>query len=60
MSGTLFRMFLAGSAVLVLYLMLMQPAKLKRLGRGIRVVGIAYVLAILISSVLRLTLGWGT
>lgn len=60
MSSTLLRIFLISTAVMIAYFVLMRPRELRRLGRGLRLVAFAYVLAVIISALLRLTVGWGT
>lgn len=57
--STLLRIFLIATAVMIAYFVIMRPRELRRLGRGIRLVGFAYVLAVIISAVMRLTVGWG-
>lgn len=56
---TLFRILLLVSAVIVGYLILFAPTRLRRIGFHAKRVGFAYVAAILISAILRLWLGWG-
>ncbi len=48
------------SGLFIAYLAVMQPRKLRRLGRNARTLGYAYVAAILIGAALRLIFGWGT
>ena len=55
-----FRALLIVSFLVVAYLMLFAPARLRRLGFHAKRVGFAYVAAILISAFLRLYFGWGT
>jgi hypothetical protein len=60
MSGSFLRLFLVASALVLLYLMIVRPTQLGRIGRTARLVGTVYVVAILISAVIHLTVGWGT
>jgi hypothetical protein len=60
MSGSLLRLFLLAGAVVIIYMMIMQPRQLRRLGRRARFVGMLYVAALLISAGLRVAFGWGT
>ena len=48
------------SALAIAWLALMQPRRLRRLGRHARTLGYAYVAAIVIGAALRLLFGWGT
>ena len=48
------------SAIAIAWLALMQPRRLRLLGKHARTLGYAYVAAILIGSALRLLFGWGT
>ncbi len=48
------------SGLAMTWLAVMQPRRLRRLGRHARTLGYAYVAAILIGSALRLLFGWGT
>lgn len=48
------------SAVAIAWLALMQPRRLRLLGKHARTLGYAYVAAIVIGSALRLLFGWGT
>ena len=59
MGRLLFWGFVA-SGLVIAYLAVMQPRRLRRLGKNVRTVGYAYVAAILISAALRLIFGWGT
>ena len=58
--GSLLRLLLIGSALVLVALMILRPAQMRRLGQRARVVAYAYVAAIVISAVLRLAFGWGT
>ena len=60
MSGSFLRLLLLVSALVLLYLMIMRPTQLRRIGRTARLVGTVYVVAILISAAIHLTVGWGT
>ena len=55
----LFWGFVVGGLVIA-YMTVMQPQRLRRLGTNARKLGYAYVAAILIGAVLRLVFGWGT
>ena len=44
----------------LVWLIIMQPGRLRQLGRNARMLGYAYVAAILISAALRLAGFWGT
>ena len=57
--SSLFRALLIVSLVVVGYVILFAPARLRRFGFHAKRVGFAYVAAILISAVLRLYFGWG-
>ena len=46
--------------IAIAWLAVMQPRRLRRLGRHARTLGYAYVAAILIGAALRLAFGWGT
>ena len=59
MARVLFYVFIA-SGLAIAWLAVMQPRRLRRLGRHARTLGYAYVAAILIGSALRLLFGWGT
>lgn len=59
MGRLLFGGFVA-TGLLILYLSLVQPSRLRRLGRNARTVGYAYVAAVVIGAVLRMVFGWGT
>ena len=48
------------SALAIAWLALIQPRRLRLLGKHARTLGYAYVAAILIGSALRLLFGWGT
>ena len=48
------------SALAIAWLALMQPRRLRLLGKHARTLGYAYVAAILIGSALRILFGWGT
>ena len=48
------------SALAIAWLALMQPRRLRRLGRHARTLGYAYVAAIVIGAALRVFFGWGT
>jgi len=57
------RLLLAGlvvSGLVIVYLAVLQPGRLRRLGRNARTLGYAYVAAVLIGAVLRTLFGWGT
>ncbi len=58
--GRLFFLALVGAGLVLLYLSVMQPRRLRRLGRNARTVGYAYIAAVLIGAVLRTVFGWGT
>ncbi len=51
---------LIASGLAIAWLALMQPRRLRSLGKHARTLGYAYVAAILIGSALRLLFGWGT
>ena len=59
MARVLFYVFIA-SGLAMTWLAVMQPRRLRSLGRHARSLGYAYVAAILIGSALRLLFGWGT
>ena len=59
MGRLLFAGLIAGGLI-ILYLSVMQPGRLRRLGRNARTLGYAYVAAVLIGAVLRTLFGWGT
>ena len=59
MARLLFAGLIAGGLI-ILYLSVMQPGRLRRLGRNARTLGYAYVAAVLIGAVLRTLFGWGT
>ena len=44
----------------IVWLIIMQPGRLRSLGKHARTLGYAYVAAILISAMLRLAGFWGT
>lgn len=58
MARLLFWGFVA-TGLVIAYLALMQPQRLRRLGKRARTLGYAYVAAVLISAALRLLFGWG-
>ena len=58
--SSLFRVLLVISVVVVGYLILFAPARLRRFGFHAKRVGFAYVAAILISAFVRIYFGWGT
>ena len=58
--GSLLRLLVIASALVLVAMMILRPAQMRRLGQRARVVAYAYVAAVVISAVLRLTLGWGT
>ncbi|MCY4640128.1 MAG: hypothetical protein OXC94_07285 [Chloroflexi bacterium] len=58
--GSLLRLLLIASALVLVAMMILRPTQMQRLGQRARVVAYAYVAAIVISALLRLTLGWGT
>ena len=58
--GRLFLLLLVVSGLVVAYLSVMQPSRLRRLSKNVRTVAYAYVAAVLIGAVLRLVFGWGT
>jgi len=58
--SSLFRALLIISVVVVGYLMLFAPSRLRWVKHHARRVGLAYVAAIVISAGLRLYFGWGT
>lgn len=49
------RLLLAAGLITVLVLIVLQPRKLRRFARQIRLVGFLYVVAVLTNAVLRLT-----
>ena len=51
---------LVAAGLLILYMAVMQPSRLRRLGRNARTVGYAYIAAVLIGAVLRTVFGWGS
>ena len=59
MARLLFWAFVALGLVIA-WLALMQPRRLRRLGRHARTLGFAYVAAVVIGAALRLAFGWGT
>ena len=59
MGRLLFAGLIAGGLI-ILYLSVMQPGRLRRLGRNARTLGYAYIAAVLIGAVLRTLFGWGT
>jgi hypothetical protein len=58
--GRLLFFGLVASGLVILYLSVMRPSRLRRLGRNARTVGYAYIAAVLIGAVLRMVFGWGT
>ena len=58
--STLLRLALFAAAAGLLVTLLFSPLRMKRFGRRVRVVGYAYVAAILIGAVLRLLGFYGT
>ena len=59
MARVIFYVFIA-SGLAIAWLAVMQPRRLRLLGKHARTLGYAYVAAILIGSALRLLFGWGT
>ncbi len=59
MARVIFYVFIA-SGLVIAWLAVMQPRRLRLLGKHARTLGYAYVAAILIGSALRLLFGWGT
>lgn len=59
MTRLLFWVFVAGGLVII-YLALIQPRRLRRLGKNARTLGYAYVAAVLIGATLRVLFGWGS
>ncbi len=59
MARVLFYVFIASGLALA-WLAVMQPRRLRLLGKHARTLGYAYVAAIVIGSALRLLFGWGT
>ncbi len=57
--GSLIRLFLIATVLVVAYFVVFRPRQLRQLGKQLRTVGYAYVAAILISAVLHLAFGWG-
>ena len=53
--STVLRLLLLAGLVVSLSLIVMQPRQLRRFGRQVRLVGFAYVLAVLVSAAVRLT-----
>ncbi|MDA1062697.1 MAG: hypothetical protein O2895_07310 [Chloroflexi bacterium] len=51
---------LVASGLVLLYLSVMQPGRLRRLGRNARTLGYAYIAAVLIGAVMRTFFGWGS
>ena len=51
---------LVASGLVILYLSVMQPSRLRRLGRNARTLGYAYIAAVLIGAVMRTFFGWGS
>ena len=58
--GRLLFLLLVVSGLVIAYLSVMQPSRLRRLGKNVRTVAYAYIAAVLIGAVLRLVFGWGT
>ena len=58
--GSLIRILLLATLLVVAYYVLFRPRELRHIGRQARKVGYAYVIAILISAVLRVAFGWGS
>jgi hypothetical protein len=58
--STLLRLTLLAMLVFSVYVVVMKPRRIRTIGGKIMTVGYAYVAAILISAVFRLTFGWGT
>jgi hypothetical protein len=58
--GSLIRVLLLATLLVIAYFVIMRPTQLRQLGKQLRKVGYAYVAAILISAALRLMLGWGS
>lgn len=44
----------------IIWLTIMQPGRLRRLGKNARTLGYAYVAAVVIGAILRLAGFWGT
>ena len=57
--GSLIRILLLATVMVVAYFVIMRPTQLRQIGKQLRTVGYAYVAAILISAALRLMLDWG-
>ncbi len=57
--GSLIRIFLLATVIVIVYFVLFRPRQLRRIGKQLRTVGYAYVAAILISAAVRLALNWG-
>lgn len=58
--SSLLRLSLIAGVLLIGYMLLYSPGRLQSLGRRLRVVGFAYVAAILIGAALRLLGFYGT
>jgi hypothetical protein len=58
--SSLLRLSLIAVVLLVGYILLYSPGRLQSLGRRLRIVGFAYVAAILIGAALRLLGFYGT
>jgi hypothetical protein len=58
--SSLLRLSLIAAVLLVGYMLLYSPGRLQSLGRRLRIVGFAYVAAILIGAALRLLGFYGT
>ena len=58
--STLLRLALFASAAGLLVMLLYSPSRIQRFGSRVRIVGYAYVAAILIGAVLRLLGFYGT
>ena len=59
MARLLFWAFVA-LGLAIAWLAVMQPRRLRRLGRHARTLGYAYVAAVVIGAMLRVAFGWGT
>jgi hypothetical protein len=57
--GSLIRIFLVATLLVVAYFVLFRPRQLRQIGKQLRTVGYVYVAAILISAALRLMFDWG-
>lgn len=54
------RIAILGGAAVIVFMMLFRPTQLRSMGRSLRIVGFAYVAAILIGAALRLMGVYGT